>query len=267
MADRLSAAAIRAHADVRWLGGRIECLDSVDSTNTHLRQLAAEGAGDGTVVLAEEQTGGRGRLGRTWVSPRGRNVYLSALLRGGVPVDRIPQISLCAGLAACETVEEWCAATLKWPNDVLAGGRKVVGILCEAQVLDAAPAVIVGVGINVNMRVEEFPAELRDKAGSLAHACGGEIDRCRVAGRLLSHLERRYDELRQVGFAAIAAEWTRRCGFLNRSIRVEEPGDIVEGEVLGLAADGALRLRRRDGSEYRVLAGDVTVLDGYAGGE
>lgn len=261
--ERLSAPAIRAHSGATWIGGRIDCLDTVDSTNSYLRRLAVQGAIDGVVAVAEEQTGGRGRLGRTWVSPPGRNLYLSVLLRCDMPPEAMGQVSLTAGLAACETVDEWCAGTLKWPNDVLVDGRKVVGILCEAEVRGGERQVVIGVGINVNMRLDEFPVDLRDKAGSLAHASGGEIDRNLVAGRLLSHLERRYDELRRRGFAGLAAEWTRRCGFLNRRIRVQEPGGIVEGEVLGLAPDGALCLKRSDGGEYRVLAGDVTVLNGY----
>lgn len=261
----LTADDIRAHSDARWIGARIDCLDTVDSTNSWTRDLGLQGAPDGTVVTAEEQTGGRGRLGRSWVSPRGRNLYVSVLLRADLPPESLSQLSLVAGLAACETVDEWCAATLKWPNDVLVGGRKVVGILSELESRGAARFVVLGVGININMRVTDFPADLRDKAGSIAAAVGAEVDRARVAGRLLSHLERRYDELRTRGFAAIAGEWTRRSGFTGRRIRVEEPGGVIEGEVVGLAPDGALCLKREDGSEHRVIAGDVTVLDGYPG--
>ncbi len=264
-AEPLHPAAIRAHSTARWCGARIDCLDTVDSTNTRARDLGLAGAADGTVVVAEEQSGGRGRMGRTWISPRGRNLYLSVLLRTDLPPQAISQISLCAGLAACETIGEWCDAVLKWPNDVLVGGRKVVGILAELESRVAHHFVVVGIGVNVNMRLEDLPDELRDKAGSLAIAVAAEVDRARVAGRLLSHLESRYDELRMNGFAAIAEEWTRRSGSVGRRIRVEEPGGVVEGEVLGLAPDGALCLKRLDGSEHRVIVGDVTVLDGYPG--
>jgi BirA family biotin operon repressor/biotin-[acetyl-CoA-carboxylase] ligase len=263
----LTAEAIRAHSDARWIGARIDCLDTVDSTNSWTRQLGLQGAADGTVVLAEEQTGGRGRMGRTWVSPRGRNLYASVLLRADLPPESLSQISLTAGLAACEAVDEWRIATLKWPNDVLVDGRKVVGILSELESRGSERFVVLGVGINVNMRLVDFPADLRNKAGSIAAALGADVDRARVAGRLLSHLERRYDELRIRGFAAIASEWTRRSGFTGRRIRVEEPGGVVEGEVVGLAPDGALCLKREDGSEHRVIAGDVTVLDGYPGNQ
>ena len=133
LSTALTAESIAAHSTARWMGSRIDCLDSVDSTNTRARELGLAGAPDGTVVTAEEQSRGRGRLGRAWVSPAGRNVYMSILLRTDLPPESISQISLAAGLAACETVQEWSAATLKWPNDVLVGGRKVVGILAELE--------------------------------------------------------------------------------------------------------------------------------------
>ncbi len=263
MSGALTAESIRAHSGARWIGARIDCLDRVDSTNTRVRQLGVEGAADGTVVIAEEQTGGRGRLGRSWVSPRGRNLYLSVLLRTELVGDGYSQLSLTAGLAASETVHEWCPATPKWPNDVLIEGRKVVGILAELETRGGGHFVVLGLGINVNMRQSDLPADLHHKATSIAMATGAEVDRARVAGRLLHNLEARYEQLRRDGFGEIAAEWTRRSGFVGRRIRVEEPGGVIEGEVLGLAPDGALCLKRLDGREHRVIAGDVTVVDGY----
>ncbi len=265
MLEPLSAESIAGHSAARWIGSRIECLDVVDSTNLRLRDLAWSGAVDGTVVTAEEQTQGRGRLGRNWMSPRGRNLTMSVLLRTDLAPECIPQIALTAGLAACETVEEHCPAVLKWPNDVLVAGRKVVGILAELESRVDERFVVLGVGINVNMEAKEIPAELADKAGSLAIATGKMVPRARVAGRFLAHLERRYDELRRHGFAALATAWMQRSGFVGQRIRVQEAGGIVEGEVLGLAPDGALRLGRDDGSEQRIVAGDVSVVDGYAG--
>jgi BirA family transcriptional regulator, biotin operon repressor / biotin---[acetyl-CoA-carboxylase] ligase len=263
MSRPLTPDAIRAHSSAAWIGGRIECLETVDSTNSRARQLGLAGAPDGTVVVAEEQTAGRGRLGRSWVSPRGRNLYLSILLRTGLAADLLSQLSLTAGLAACETLGEWCAATLKWPNDVLVGGRKAVGILAELEVRDGQRFVVLGIGVNVNMRRSDLPDDLLDKATSLAIESGAEVDRARVAGRLLGCLEERYEQLHRSGFAEIAAEWTRLSGFVGRQIRVAEPGGVVAGEVIGLAPDGALCLKREDGREHRVVAGDVTVLGGY----
>lgn len=259
----LTADAVRAHSGARWIGSRIDCLERVDSTNTRVRELGVAGAPDGTVVIAEEQTGGRGRLGRAWVSPPGRNLYLSILLRTDLVGDGYSQLSLTAGLAASETVREWCPATPKWPNDVLIDGRKVVGILAELETRGGAHFVVLGLGINVNMQRSDLPPDLHHKATSIAMATGESVDRARVAGRLLHNFETRYEQLRREGFGEIASEWSKRSGFVGRRIKVEEPGGVVEGEVLGLAPDGALCLKRLDGSEYRVIAGDVTVVDGY----
>ena len=261
--DRLLPNEIGARLETRWLGRSLHCFESVGSTNTVAREMAAAGAPDGTAVIAEGQSRGRGRLGRGWVSPPGRNLYLSVVLRAGLPVDRLPQISLLAGVATCDAVREWHAATIKWPNDVLVDGRKVAGILAETEGGAQVRSVVLGVGVNLNSVLDDFPEELRDKAGSLRLATGVPVDRVRFAARLLGHLEHRVEQLLAAGFAPIAAAWRERSDLIGRTIRVQEPGSEVRGEVLGLDADGALRLRLPGGAEYRVVAGDVTVVGGY----
>ena len=263
----LSAAAIRGHLGTSWLGREIVCRDEVDSTNTLARDLGRGGATHGTVVIAEAQNAGRGRLGRGWVSPPGRNLYLSVVLRPVVAPEEVSQLTLVAGVATCEAVREWCPdARIKWPNDVLVGGRKVVGILCEMEVGDAGPMVIAGIGVNLNAALEDFPEELRDKAGSLAIALGKRIDRARFTARLLDRLEQRLDRFAGRGFADVASAWETLSGMVGESVRVQQPGGIVEGRVLGLDADGALRLAAPSGVEHRVVAGDVTVVGGYGEG-
>jgi BirA family biotin operon repressor/biotin-[acetyl-CoA-carboxylase] ligase len=255
--------AIRSSLTTRWLGRSLHYFAELDSTNTTVREMGAGGAADGTVVIADAQRKGRGRLGRKWESPPATNLYLSALLRCDLPVDRLAQISLLAGVAAAETVREWCAAEIKWPNDVLAGGRKVAGILAEMDGSGGQRVVILGIGVNLNTTLEDFPPELRDKAGSLRMATGGEIDRARFAARLLNNLEVRYEQWRRDGFAPIAAVWRDLAPMIGRFIRVQEPGAVVEGTVVDIDDDGALRLRLVDGSSHRVVAGDVTVIGGY----
>jgi BirA family biotin operon repressor/biotin-[acetyl-CoA-carboxylase] ligase len=264
VANVLRAEAIAPHLRTRWLGRALQCFPTLDSTNSTARELAATGAADGTVVIADAQRRGRGRLGRSWESPPGSNLYLSALLRCDLPVERLSQISLLAGVAVCETVREWCPADIKWPNDVLAGGRKVAGILAELEGIGPRRAVILGIGVNLNAALEDFPPELRDKVGSLRLAGGCEVDRAGFAGRLLNNLEVRYEQWRRDGFAPIAAAWRDLAPMIGRHIRVQELGAIVEGTAIDIADDGALRLRLADGSEHRVVVGDVTVVDGYA---
>lgn len=262
--NTLSGESVAPHLETRWLGRSLRYFATLDSTNTTARELAASDAADGTVVIADAQRRGRGRLGRAWESPPGSNLYLSAVLRCDLPIDRLSQISLLAGVAVCETVREWCPADIKWPNDVLAGGRKVAGILAELEGAGARRAVILGIGVNLNTALEDFPPELRDKAGSLRLASGGEVDRPSFAGRLLNNLEVRYEQWRRDGFAPIAAAWRGLAPLSGRHIRVQEPGAIVEGTVIDIADDGALRMQLADGREHRVVAGDVTVVDGYA---
>src|SRR5260221_23884 len=136
------------------------------------RWLAAAAAADGTVVIAEAQRAGRGRLGRSWASPAGKNLYLSAVLRCEMPAERLAQISPLAGVAVCETVREWCAAEIKWPNDVLSDGRKVAGILAEMDSAETGHVIILGIGVNLNADLDDFREAVRDKAGSVGRARG-----------------------------------------------------------------------------------------------
>jgi BirA family biotin operon repressor/biotin-[acetyl-CoA-carboxylase] ligase len=264
MSEALSAAVIGPHLQTRWLGRDLRCFAELDSTNTTARELAAAGAPHGLVVIADAQRRGRGRLGRSWASPAGTNLYLSAVLRCDLPLERFSQISLLAGVAACETVQHWCVAQIKWPNDVLVDGRKVVGILAEMDGTAAQRVIILGIGVNLNARLEDFPDELRDKAGSLRLATGAMVERAAFAGRLLNNLEVRYEQWRRDGFEPIAAAWRGLAPLIGRHICVQEPGQIVEGTVIDIGDDGALRVRLADGREHRVMAGDVTVLGGYA---
>jgi BirA family biotin operon repressor/biotin-[acetyl-CoA-carboxylase] ligase len=265
MISAINAAVIAPHLQTVWLGRSLQVFAELDSTNTTARELAAAGAAHGTVVVADAQRAGRGRLGRSWASPPGTNLYLSVVLRCDLPPERLSQISLLAGVAVCETVRQWCTASIKWPNDVLVDGRKVAGILAEMDGAGPRPVVVLGIGVNLNAALADFPAELRDKAGSLGLATGTVVDRARFAGRLLSALEVRYEQWRRDGFAPIAAAWRDMAPMIGRFIRVQEPGEIVEGTVLDIDVDGALRLRLADGSEHRVVAGDVAVVGGYAG--
>jgi BirA family biotin operon repressor/biotin-[acetyl-CoA-carboxylase] ligase len=264
--DRLRACEIEKHLRTEWLGRVLRCHDEVDSTNDLARDLGRAGAPNGTVVTAEAQRKGRGRLGRSWSSPPFKNLYLSALLhplrRGGVP----SPVSLMAGVAVCDTVNEWHPATIKWPNDILVDGRKLAGILTEMDGDAREPFFVVGIGVNLNSLPDDFPEELRSKAVSLREATRAIVDRGRFAATLLNHLECRWLALQENGFPEIATAWCGYSTMIGRWVRVQEPGGEVAGTATGLDADGALRLRLPSGVEHRVVAGDVTVVDGYEGG-
>jgi BirA family biotin operon repressor/biotin-[acetyl-CoA-carboxylase] ligase len=254
----------RARATAR-IGRTIHYFDSVDSTNTVARTLAADGAAEGTVVIAEEQTKGRGRLGRTWVSPPFRNLYISIILRPPITATEAAQLTLVAGVAVAEAVCDWAPqVAIKWPNDIVIDGRKVAGILTEMEADDGrVHFVILGIGVNLNSAPEDFPPALRDTAGALCAAAGRPIDRVACAERLLSRLEERYDLFVSEGFAAIRPLWESRSCLTGRQVETDAGGQRCHAVVTGIADDGTLLLRGPAGQELRVVAGDVTVIDGY----
>lgn len=262
--DRLDATELGARLTGGWR--RIEWHARVDSTQRVARELAGAGAPEGTVVVAEAQTAGRGRLGRTWHSPPGTSLYCSVLLRPPLPPARVPQLALVAGLAVAEAADALgVRALLKWPNDVLLDGRKVAGILTEMEAeLDRVHAVVVGIGVNVNAAAEDFPPYLRERATSLAIATGGRVDRVGFAAAVLDRLEALYRRFLDAGFGALRDGWEGRSALAGRRVTVSGGGEHT-GTVAGVDDDGALRLVDEGGAVRRVVAGEVTVVDGYRG--
>lgn len=254
----------RARASAR-IGHTIHYFDATDSTNTVAQRLAVDGAAEGTTVVAEVQSKGRGRLGRTWLSPPFRNLHLSIVLRPPVLAASAPSIGLVAGVATAETVREWVAdVALKWPNDVLIGGRKVAGILTELEAQDHHVSfVILGIGVNLNMNETEIPDELRDKAVSICTLTGSPVDRTVFAERLLSQLEERYHLFLHAGFAAIRPLCETLSPLTGRLVRIDSGGRQQEGTVIGVADDGSLCLRDAAGHGVRVVAGEVSIVGGY----
>ncbi len=247
-------------------GRELLCLSSTGSTNDELRRLAREGRAEGLAVVADEQTAGRGRLGRQWVSTAGVNLYLSLLLRPGVAPAEAPQLALLAAVAVALGLEDLgLEPEIKWPNDVLLKGAKVCGILTEMEAeADRVDFVVVGVGVNLNSRASDFPPELRDKATSVLMHSGAKVDRAAFLADLLSHFELLYEQYTAGGFAAIRGQWEMRCVMIGRKINVNAGGRIIGGICEGIDTDGALLVKgRKHEPAQRVLAGDVTVLDGY----
>ena len=258
--DRLGPAELEPHLAGRWRD--IRWLAETDSTQRVARELARAGAAEGTVVIAEAQTAGRGRLGRTWHSPRGVNLYCSIVLRPPLPPAAVPQVALVAGVAVAAALAEMpgLAPRVKWPNDVLIDGRKVAGILTEMEAeVERVHHVILGIGVNLNAPRAAFPPELRERATSLFLATGRRVDRAAVTGRLLAALEARYGRFLEGGFEAVRAEWESYSCLTGTDVRVASAEGEMAGRVLGLDTDGALMLARPDGTSTRIVAGEVTV--------
>jgi BirA family biotin operon repressor/biotin-[acetyl-CoA-carboxylase] ligase len=261
-AQALTQAAIAAHT--RWLAHSLHWFEEIDSTNRHALALAAEGAAHGTTVIAEMQSAGRGRLGRSFFSPPHSNLYVSFVLRPRGSAAALGTLPLAAGVALAETVAHELGAAerveLKWPNDVLVDAKKVSGILLERAGATLDAPVILGIGVNLNVDPATFPDDFRARASSLSAAAGRPIARAQFAAALFERLEAALDAHAAGGFAALRPRFDALFRMTGRRVRVADAAERVrEGVVLGVGADGALRLGTYAGEE-RLLAGDVTVL-------
>ncbi|HET6610538.1 MAG TPA: biotin--[acetyl-CoA-carboxylase] ligase [Kofleriaceae bacterium] len=241
-----------------WLGATRHDLDTVASTQLEALALARAGAAHGTVVTARRQQAGRGRRDRVWSSPPG-GLYFSCVLRPAVTPDRIPPISLAAGIAVCDLVRSLgvTGAQLKWPNDVLVGRAKVAGILAEATARGGAIEwVILGIGINIAQRT--FSPAIASQATSLVLQGAKEVAPLEIVTPLCTALEPWLDALFDRGIEAIAGAWTERAD-LSRLVRAESRHGRVCGHCVGLDATGALIIEDQAGARHTIAAGDVTV--------
>jgi len=261
--DRLLPAEIEASLRSVRMGRRIVFEKEVDSTNRLARDLAISGAAEGTLVVAESQTGGRGRKGRNWFSPPGEGIYLSLVLRPRFQPAEAPKMTLLAGVALAETLVPVVPTrvTIKWPNDVLAGGKKVAGILIEISTqIDAIDYMVVGVGLNVNTPPGRFPAELRERATSLAAEAERLIPRAEILGAFLEHFERHYDMIDREGFGPAIRCWRKMSDMAGKHVRVHAFDRSLEGTIAGIDDDGVLLVTALDGALHRVIAGDVEYI-------
>lgn len=252
------------------LGRRIEMHDRTGSTNDLARQAAQRGEAEGLVIVAEEQSSGRGRLGRVWVAPHGCCVLCSVLLRPRLPVERAFYLTIAASLAIHRACAELIAGnegpvagipalTIKWPNDVMLNGRKVAGVLCESELRGREWAYcIVGFGINANLE----PADLGDLAAtatSLSIELGRAVDRARLLVNVLGQLEGLYLRLLNGEYMSVYEEWSNALETVGRSVSFTENGREWVGTATRVEADGALVVRLDNGEERRIFAGDITL--------
>jgi BirA family transcriptional regulator, biotin operon repressor / biotin---[acetyl-CoA-carboxylase] ligase len=258
--DLLPPESILPHLKSRRLGTTIHHFLGTGSTNDVARQFAEQGAAEGTVVLAEEQTQGRGRLGRSWLSERGAGLYASIVLRPVLKPRGAAALTLVAALAVSEAIEQACGLTadIKWPNDLLLSGRKCCGILSEMQAeRDEIRHVIVGIGINVNHSA--FPEELGQRATSLYIEGKQTYSRVALLCALLERFELFYDDLQGGNRPAVLQRWVDRSSFaFGKQVTVDLGGDKkVEGQTAGLSELGNLRVKLADGRVEEVLSGDI----------
>ena len=248
---------------------RITVLESVDSTNSLAKREALAGAPHGSVYLSDEQTGGRGRLGRSFLSARGKGLYLSVLLRPDCAPTQVGHVTAMAAVAACNAVERCCGVRpgIKWTNDLILGEKKMTGILSEMSVeweSGTLEYVVVGIGINCSQRPEDFPEELQNRATSIQMETGRTVDRCLLAAELIRELEKLSREL-ITGKAAWIARYAEDCITLGREVRIIRGEQVRTGTAKAIDENGALVVRYDNGETGVVFTGEVSIrgADGY----
>jgi BirA family transcriptional regulator, biotin operon repressor / biotin---[acetyl-CoA-carboxylase] ligase len=246
------------------LATTIHYFPEISSTNSYARERAESGAGEGELVVAESQSQGRGRLGRRWESPPFANLYVSILLRPKLSPAHVAQITLMAAVALAEVVEGFVPEkpAIKWPNDILLGGKKLAGILTEAACsAERVEYVVLGIGVNLNYACSAMPEEIRRRATSVLEAAGRPVQRESFLRRLIQGVERCYGELEQAGFDALAARWEGYFAWRGRRVRVELLDQVTTGTAQGIDRDGALVIVDDGGIAHRILAGDVILVE------
>lgn len=259
--DRLLPEEIRWELTTKVLGREIHYFPEIDSTNNEAKKLAAAGCPEGTIVVADAQQQGRGRLSRGWFSPPCGGIWLSVVLRPPFAPREAPKCTLMAAVAVAKALREvtGLAVGIKWPNDIMYRGRKMVGILTELSAeIDAINFVVLGMGINVNIPAQAFPPELAEVATSPAAELGHPVPRLRLLRQVLAELEENYRLVRQQGFDPVLTMWRQLSCTLGRQVDCFAPDRTFSGVAVDIDADGAL-IVQGDGFIERVVAGDVSV--------
>ena len=255
---------IKAQLVSSRIGTRLEYTKATASTNADAFRVAEAGAIEGTVVLADFQTSGKGRRGRVWASPAGVNIYASVVLRPTIMPHEAPQLTFLSAVAVARAIEQTTELVpeIKWPNDLLISGKKVAGLLNEMSAeTDGINFVILGIGVNLNMAADQFPDDLRHPATSLFLESGQRVDRVRFTSTMLNELDRLYAEFLEHGFGPVREEWQRRCNASGRQVLVNDSGtECTGGLFIGIDLDGALLLRSDDDRLHRITCGDVRVI-------
>jgi BirA family biotin operon repressor/biotin-[acetyl-CoA-carboxylase] ligase len=254
--ESLSAAAITDGLATRFIGHEVSCYPSLPSTNDVAKTRSQEGAKEGMVIVAEEQTAGRGRIKRRWLSPRG-GIALSIILYP--PLDYLSSLIMVASLAVAGSIERVTGlkAQIKWPNDVLVNGKKVCGILVESDVRgNKVDYAVIGIGINANLKLSEFP-QIAPMATSLSQELGRDVSRREIVRSLLAEAERLYMALSEGDL--VFKQWRERLVTLGQEVQVSSAEATYKGIAESVARDGSLLLRQPDGNLLKIVAGDVTL--------
>jgi BirA family biotin operon repressor/biotin-[acetyl-CoA-carboxylase] ligase len=257
--DKLLSYEIQSGLNTKIIGKRIIVMETVPSTMDEAFRLGNENCQEGTVVCAEAQSKGRGRLGRVWASPKAKGLYFSFVLRPSLPLNQLGQLTLMTAVALAEAIEGVSALkpSIKWPNDILFKNYKLAGILTELRAeSDQVKFIVIGIGLNINTTSYHLPSG----ANSLKVAAGHSFDRTQVFQAILRSLDKWYLKLLRHEFAEIMEEWKKRSATLNKRVRITDSAGIIEGQAVDLDEDGALLIRKDNGLIVKKSAGDVFLL-------
>jgi BirA family biotin operon repressor/biotin-[acetyl-CoA-carboxylase] ligase len=261
--DLLLADEIREGLDTRIIGRTdILHLKETDSTNLQAKNLAAEGAPEGTLIVAESQHSGRGRKGRTWFSPPGLGIYSSLILRPAISPTEAPGITLMTAVAAAEAVIALTGipARIKWPNDIMVKNRKLAGILTEISTeMDSVDFIIVGFGMNVNTPADDFPSDIKKIATSVYAETGKRFPRVKMLQTYLKNFEVHYETFKKEGFSGIREKWKALTEIIGKKVTVRKVAGEITGKVMDVDHEGVLILQDENGEIHRIFSGDLLV--------
>ncbi len=263
--DIVAEEEVGSRLETSRMGRQIRCFSRIDSTNQYAKKAAEDGAADGMLVIADEQTAGKGRRGRSWVTPPGETIAFTLLLRPKLSPDRVSMVTLVMGLAVAKAVNTLypLKAGIKWPNDVVINGKKLCGILTEmsAEVMHVNH-IVIGVGINANMT--SFPEELSRIATSLKLELGRDVSRAELIAQVMAEFERLYEKFEEDGdLRAVSEEYNALCLNAESMVRVLDPNGEYTGTSHGINALGELLVETESGQVRNVYAGEVSVRGVY----
>lgn len=255
---------IQSHLETKRFGRTMHVYDVVDSTQVIAQELARNGAPDGTIVVAEQQNAGKGRMARPWESKKGKGIWMTVIIRPDVPPHMAAQFTLVTAVAVTNAMKSMFKnfkPQIKWPNDLLINGKKCTGILTEMQAeTDRVQALLIGIGINANHKTEDFSDDIQSIATSLAIEEGEQIDRAALIATILYYLEHYTDRYVKHGFGLIKELWEEDSCTIGQRIEVTTLRDKFEGVATGINNDGVLQLKLDDGSTHAVYSGDIKIL-------
>ncbi|CAH2715764.1 MULTISPECIES: biotin--[acetyl-CoA-carboxylase] ligase [Neobacillus] len=258
--EKITADEIRLGLTTELIGRNIHYEESVESTQKLAHHFASEDVPEGTVIIAEEQRSGKGRMSRKWHSPKYTGIWMSLILRPNIPLHNAPQLTLLTAVAIVQAMEEITGLhpVIKWPNDILLNGKKVTGILTELQAeADRIHSIIIGMGINVNQRKEEFPIELQEIASSLSIEKGETISRAALIRSIFKHFEKLYSLYLEKGFFPIKLLWEGYAVSIGKVLKARTLTNVIEGTALGITDEGVLKIEDQSGVIHHVYSADI----------